>query len=137
MANTTELEEIKIPFIERLKLLFPANRVAAIGGIVTSIVTALVTLQANFPAGSPGHEIIAKAVIVLGAILAILGIVVKFLEGSQRWDELQVLVEDTAEVYEDVVEDWNRYPEVEDNVIDPETEPEVKLGLTDRVKRRG
>jgi hypothetical protein len=74
--------------LDKLKELFPANRIAAITGFLTSILAALVALKTSFLPGSPGEEAIAKAIVITGSLLAAWKIVDKFLEGAQNWDSL-------------------------------------------------
>lgn len=72
----------------KLRALLPANRIAALIGVATSIAAFLVTLQTSFIPGSPAAEAIAKATVMLGSIAGALKIIDKFLDGSQQWDAL-------------------------------------------------
>jgi hypothetical protein len=74
--------------IERITAILPANRIAAIIGFLTAIGAALVTLQTSFIPGSPPAEAIAKAIAIVGALVTAGQIVLKFLEGSHKWDML-------------------------------------------------
>ena len=122
-ANVELNDVIKIPLLERIKLLLPANRVAALGGIVLSVVAFLTTIQTSLVPGSPAAEAVAKAAVLLGAIAGVLAFVVKFLEGSQRYDQL---ILEATNLYEDVADEFDDDPDevsVDEHVIEPVTPP--------------
>jgi hypothetical protein len=72
----------------KLRDMLPANRIAALSGVIVSIGAFLVTLQTSFAPGSPTGELIAKGVVMLGSVLAVLKIIDKFLDGAQNYDSL-------------------------------------------------
>lgn len=72
----------------KLRDMLPANRIAALSGVVVSIIAFLVTMQTSFAPGSPTGELIAKGAVMLGSVLAVLKIIDKFLDGAQNWDTL-------------------------------------------------
>lgn len=76
--------------MSKLRELLPANRVAALIGVLTSIGVFLTTLLTSFVPGSPGAEAIGKAIVMLGSVIAVLRIVDKFLEGAQNFDSLML-----------------------------------------------
>jgi hypothetical protein len=59
----------------------PANRVAAIGAVLSAVVGALITLLGAVPEKWQGPSLIA-------AVLSVTVIVVTFMLGSQKWDAL-------------------------------------------------
>lgn len=67
----------------------PANRVAAIAGVLVAIATILTTFvtDANLTGTKAGDAAIGAAAI-LGSLATVLGIVWKFLEGAQNYDSL-------------------------------------------------
>lgn len=76
--------------MEKLRDLFPANRVAALVGFLTSLGIALTTLS-----GSWGDEKVTKSVGTAVGVIGAVVVVLKFLGGSQNWDTLMHLDDST------------------------------------------
>jgi hypothetical protein len=74
--------------MKKIKQVFTPNRIAAISGILAAIAAFVTTLETNLVPGSPATEAIAKGSVMLSAVAAVWGIIVKFMEGSQNWDSL-------------------------------------------------
>jgi hypothetical protein len=74
----------------KLREWLPANRVVALIGMFTAIGVVIASFQTSLVAGSPAAEAVAKAAGVVAGIITMLGIVLKFLEGSQNIDSLTI-----------------------------------------------
>jgi hypothetical protein len=74
--------------VTKLKEIFTPNRVFALLGLIASVTTALVTFETSLAPGSPGAEAVAKAIVILGSLATFLGIVYKFMDGSQKMDQI-------------------------------------------------
>lgn len=74
--------------MDKLRELLPANRVAAIVGVLLAITAFVADLQTSLVPGSSGAEAIGKSLIAIAAIIKVLRIVEKFMDGSQNWDTL-------------------------------------------------
>lgn len=82
------VDEDQVGLLDRLRIMFPANRVAAIFGFLTSLALALTALQSSFVPGSPPAEAIAKAAGFIGGLAGAVAVVLKFMQGSQNFDKL-------------------------------------------------
>lgn len=69
---------------------FPANRVIALIGLLTAIGVVIASFQTSLVPGSPAAEALGKAAGVVAGVITALGIVNKFLEGSQNMDSLMI-----------------------------------------------
>lgn len=88
--------------MERLKMTFPANRVATIVAVVSGLVVAAPAVAEAF-AGVPK---ISETILALAGLGASLVAVIKFLSGAQKWEQLsRVPVGYDPFDYDDVDED--------------------------------
>lgn len=74
----------------KLRELLPANRLVALIGLLTAIGVVIASFQTSLVPGSPAAEALAKAAGVVAGIVTVLGIVLKFMDGSQNWDSLML-----------------------------------------------
>jgi hypothetical protein len=70
--------------MERLKVLLPANRVAVIVAVLTGIVAAAPAVASAFY----GVPQVSEAVVAVAGLATAALSILKFLDGSQKWDEL-------------------------------------------------
>jgi hypothetical protein len=74
----------------KLKEWLPANRVVALIGMFTAIGVVIASFQTSLVPGSPAAEALGKAAGVVAGVVTMLGIVYKFMDGSQNWDSLML-----------------------------------------------
>lgn len=74
--------------MNKIKAIFPANRIALIVGLCLSTMAFLTSINESLVPGSPSSEAVSKAIMALGSVAAAAAMLLKFLDGSQKYDAL-------------------------------------------------